>query len=369
MGGIWHRLAESYDASADARVWTFKIRQGVTFSNGKELTAEDVLATMERHSGEESKSGALGIMRGIKSMRAEGSDFIIELDEPNADLPYLLTDYHLLIQPGGGKDDPAAGIGTGPYILKSVEPGVRFVAEKNPNYWDDSLGHADTIEFIVINDDTARVAALQSGQVHMINRVPPRTARLVDRAPTIDVRETAGPGHYVFIAHCDKDPFANNDVRMALKYGINRQEMVDKILNGYGSIGNDTPINSSYPLFTELEQRTYDPDKAKFHMQKSGYDGSILLRTSDNSFQVRRMRALFQQSLSAAGINLEIKREPNDGYWSEVWTSHLSVLYWVAVRRRIDVLNRLSVHRRLERHPFQQRAIRPVALCGTRRTG
>ncbi len=330
MGGIWHRLAESYDASADARVWTFKIRQGVTFSNGKELTAEDVLATMERHSGEESKSGALGIMRGIKSMRAEGSDFIIELDEPNADLPYLLTDYHLLIQPGGGKDDPAAGIGTGPYILKSVEPGVRFVAEKNPNYWDDSLGHADTIEFIVINDDTARVAALQSGQVHMINRVPPRTARLVDRAPTIDVRETAGPGHYVFIAHCDKDPFANNDVRMALKYGINRQEMVDKILNGYGSIGNDTPINSSYPLFTELEQRTYDPDKAKFHMQKSGYDGSILLRTSDNSFPgAPDAAALFQQSLSAAGINLEIKREPNDGYWSEVWNKQpFCTSYW-----------------------------------------
>uniref|UniRef100_UPI0025929D8C ABC transporter substrate-binding protein n=1 Tax=uncultured Sulfitobacter sp. TaxID=191468 RepID=UPI0025929D8C len=100
--------------------------------------------------------------------------------------------------------------------------------------------------------------------------------------------------------------------------------------NGYGSIGNDTPINSSYPLFTELEQRTYDPDKAKFHMQKSGYDGSILLRTSDNSFPgAPDTAALFQQSLSAAGINLEIKREPNDGYWSEVWNKQpFCASYW-----------------------------------------
>ncbi|QAX29127.1 ABC transporter substrate-binding protein [Leisingera sp. NJS204] len=330
QGGIWPRLAESYEASADARVWTFKIREGVTFSNGKTLTADDVLATMDRHSGEDTKSGALGIMRGIKAMRAEGNDFIVELDTPNADLPYLLTDYHLAIQPDGGKDDPAAGIGTGPYILKSVEPGVRFVAEKNPNYWDDSLGHAEAIELIVINDDTARVAALQSGQVHMINRVPPRTAKLVDRAPNINVQTTSGPGHYVFIMHTNTAPFDNKDLRLALKYGINRQELVDKILSGYGSVGNDTPINSSYPLFTQLEQREYDPDKAAFHLKQSGFDGSVLLRTSDNSFPgAPDASALFQQSAGAAGINLEIKREPNDGYWSEVWNNKpFCTSYW-----------------------------------------
>jgi len=269
-------------------------------------------------------------MRGIKSMKAEGDVFTVELDQPNADLPYLLTDYHLVIQPNGGKDDPNAAIGTGPYVLKAAEPGVRFVAEKNPDHWDDSHGHAATIEMIVINDDTARVAALQSGQVHMIDRVPPRTAGLVARAPNINVYSKSGPGHYVFIMHCDTAPFDNNDVRMALKYGINRQEMVDKILFGYGSVGNDTPINASYPLFTPAEQREYDPDKAAFHMKKSGYDGAILLRTSDNSFPgAPDAAALFQQSCGNAGIALEIKREPNDGYWSEVWNKQpFCTSYW-----------------------------------------
>jgi len=328
-GGLEGKVAESYSSSPDAKTWTFKIRKGITFSNGKTVTAEDVKATLERHSGEDTKSGALGLLRDIKSMSASGDEFTLELNQANADLPYLMADYHLIIQPNGGKDDPTAAVGTGPYVLKSAEPGVRFVFDKNADHWAGD-GNASTIEMIVINDDTARVAALQSGQVDMIDRVPPRTAGLVARAPNIDVRTTSGPGHYVFIMHCNTAPFDNNDVRLALKYGINRQEMVDKILFGYGSVGNDTPINAAYPLYTELPQRDYDPDKAAFHMKKSGYDGSILLRTSDNSFPgAPDAAALFQQSCGAAGINVEIKREPNDGYWSEVWNAKpFCTSYW-----------------------------------------
>ncbi len=328
-GGIVGKVAESFEGSDDATTWTFKIRKGITFSNGKTVTAEDCAASLMRHSGEDTKSGALGIMRTIKSVTAEGDTVVIGLDSPSADLPYLMADYHLIIQPGGGVDDPAAGIGTGPYVLKEVDMGVRFVAEKNPNYWGD-LGNAETLELIVINDNTARVAALQSGQVDLIDRVPPRTAGLVGRAPNINVHQTSGPGHYVFIMHCNTAPFDNNDVRLALKYGINRQEMVDKILFGYGSVGNDTPINSSYPFYTELEQREFDPDKAKFHMDKAGHDGAILLRTSENSFPgAPDASALFQQSMSTAGLELDIKREPNDGYWSEVWNAQpFCTSYW-----------------------------------------
>lgn len=328
-GGIVGKVAESFESSPDASVWRFKIRSGITFSNGKTVTAEDAALSLQRHSNEDAKSGALGIMRSVKDVKAEGDEVVVMLDGGNADLPYLMTDYHLIIQPGGGMDDPAAGIGTGPYVLKEVDMGVRFVAEKNPNYWGD-LGYAQTIELIVINDNTARVAALQSNQVDLIDRVPPKTAGLVSRAPNVSVQRTAGPGHYVFIAHTDTAPFDNKDVMMALKYGINRQEMVDRILFGYGSVGNDTPINGAYPFYTEFEQREYDPDKAKFHYQKAGIDGPILLRTSENSFPgAPDASAMFQQSLSKAGVPLEISREPNDSYWSEVWNKQpFCTSYW-----------------------------------------
>jgi len=119
-------LAESWEASADAKIWAFKIRKGVTFSNGKEMAVEDVVATLQRHSGEDTKSGALGILRSIgQNFRADGDNLVIELESGDADLPYLLSDYHLLIQPNGGADNPEGAIGTGAYKVEHNEPGVR----------------------------------------------------------------------------------------------------------------------------------------------------------------------------------------------------------------------------------------------------
>ena len=331
-GGLENRIAEEYGASDDAKVWTFKIREGIEFHNGKTVTAEDVVATLERHSNEESKSGALGIMRGIESMKADGRDVVITLKEPNADLPFLMSDYHLIIQPNGGKDDPDAGISAGPYTVSVNEPGVRYGGERFANFWQaDQRGFADQVEIIVINDATARVSALQGGQVHMINRVEPKIVDLVKRVQNVSIETTSGPGHYVFIMHCNTAPFDNNDLRMALKLAMNREEMVEKILRGYGTAGNDFPINSSYPLFPEdIEQRTYDPDKAKFHFEKSGHDGPILLRTSEVAFPGAVDAAqLYQQSCAAAGIEIEVRREPGDGYWSEVWNKQpFSTSYW-----------------------------------------
>lgn len=331
-GGLEYRIAEEFGASDDAKEWTFKIRKGVEFHNGKTVTAEDVLATLERHSDENSKSGALGIVRGIDRMKVDGDNLVISLKEANADLPYLLADYHLIIQPGGGKDKPDAGISAGPYKVAVNEPGVRHGGERFANYWNaGNYGHADQIEIIVINDATARTAALQSGQVHMINRVEPKIVELVKRVPGVTIRNVSGAGHYVFIMHCNTAPFDNNDLRMALKLAMDRQEMVDKILLGYGSVGNDFPINASYPLFpADIEQRVYDPEQAAHYYKKSGHSGSVLLRTSEVAFPGAVDAAqLYQQQAAKAGITIEVKREPGDGYWSEVWNKQpFSTSYW-----------------------------------------
>ncbi|WP_413869319.1 ABC transporter substrate-binding protein [Albidovulum sp.] len=324
-------LAESWEASPDASEWTFKIRKGVRFHNGTEMTVADCAQTIRRHSDSASKSGALGLLRSIKTVEERGGDLVVGLAEGNADLPLLLTDYHLIVQPNGGYDAPDAAIGTGPYKLTSYEAGVRAAFEKNAEDWRSDRGFVDSVEVLVVNDTAARVAALSSGQVHFINSVDPKTVALMAKTPTIEVLRTSGKGFYCFLAHCDTAPFDNNDLRMALKYAINRQEILDKILGGYGTLGNDYPVNANYALAPEgIEQRMYDPDKAAFHYKKSGHSGTIVLRTSEAAFAGAVDAAvLYQESAKAAGIEIEVKREPDDGYWSDVWNVQpFSASYW-----------------------------------------
>lgn len=324
-------LAESWTSSADAVEWTFKIRKGVKFHDGKELTTADCVQSIKRHTDEQSKSGALGLLRSIKAVEEKAGDLVVTLTEGNSDLPLILTDYHLIIQPNGGFDNPTAAIGTGPYKLTNYQAGVRATFEKNKDDWRSDRGFVDSVELIVMNDTTARIAALASGQVHFINAVEPKTVSLLERAPTVEILRTAGKGFYCFLAFCDTAPFDNNDLRLALKYAIDRQAILDRVLGGYGTLGNDYPVNNNYALAPEgIEQRMYDPEKAAFHYKKSGHSGPIQLRTSEAAFAGAVDAAvLYQESAKKAGIVLDVKREPDDGYWTNVWNVQpFCASYW-----------------------------------------
>lgn len=373
-------LAEEWTASADAKTWTFKIRKNVQFHDGKTLTPDDVVATIERHSDESAKSGALGVLKGIQTVRSDGDSVVITLSEANADMPFLMNDYHLVIQPNGGKDNPEAAIGTGPYKLAGSEPGVRYNATRFENYWGrETAGFAEQVEIIVINDATARIAAMQSGQVHMINRIEPKTVALLKNMKKVMIKNVSGRGFYPFNMFCDTAPFDNKDLRLALKYAMDRQTMIDRILMGYGSVGNDTPINKAYPLFEQIEQRTFDPEKAAFHFKKSGHTGGIVLRTSEVAFPGAVDAAvLYQESAKEAGISIDVKREPGDGYWSNVWnvqpfctsywggrptqdqmysTGYISSADWNDTRFKNDAFDKLVVAARAELDEAKRRAM------------
>jgi peptide/nickel transport system substrate-binding protein len=328
-GSLEGGLAESWETIDGGTTWAFVLRQGVTFHNGKTMTSADVVYSLNRHRGEDSSSGAAGLMQSITDIKAAG-DYAIEvtLDGPNADLPYYMSDYHLIIQPEGSVDD---GIGTGPFVVEEVEHGVRYLATRNPNFFRDGRPYVDAVEVLVINDPTARTASLQTGKVHMINRVEPKAVSFLQGSKNVSIENVSGRGHYVFIMHINTNPFDAPDVQLALKYAINRQQMVDTVLQGFGSIGNDHPINAAYPLFENtLEQRDYDPEQAAFYYKKSGHSGPIILRTSEVAFGgAIEAATLYKESAAQAGINLEIVREPGDGYWSDVWNVQpFSASYW-----------------------------------------
>jgi peptide/nickel transport system substrate-binding protein len=324
-------LAESWQASDDVKQWTFKIRKDVKFHDGSLLKPDDVVATLKRHADPQGKSGALGLMEGIKEVKADGDNVVIMLSTGNADMPLLLSDYHLVIQPQGGVGQPDAGIGTGPYKVESNEPGVRYMGTKFQDHWRNDVGFVDSVEILVMNDTTARLSALQSGEVHIINRVEPKTVSRLQASPGVVIERAPSKGHYVFVMHVNTPPFDNKDLRTALKLAIDRESMVKQILQGYATIGNDFPINEAYAFFPAgIEQRKYDPEEAKHYYQKSGHSGPILLRTSEVAFPgAVDATVLYQQQAAKAGIQIDVRREPGDGYWDQVWNKQpFCASYW-----------------------------------------
>lgn len=336
-GELIGEVAESWEASPDAKTWTFKIRQGIEFHNGKTLDANDVLESINHHRGEETKSAAKGIIAPVVNAKADGKDTVVfELSGGNADFPFLMSDYHLTILPAKaeGGVDWESGVGSGAYVLKSFEPGQRTVVERNPNYWKSDRAYFDAIENLYIAEVNSRTNALQTGEIDLMTNVDLKTVHLFKRRPGINVFHTTGNKHCTLPMNTTLAPFDNNDLRMALKLSVDREQWRDTILKGYGEVGNDFPIgpaNRYRATADEIPQRAYDPEKAKHHLKKAGMDGAkIPLHVAETAFEGALDAALLlKESAKAAGLDIDVVREPNDGYWSNVWLKKPWVAsYW-----------------------------------------
>ena len=325
-------LAESWESSPDARIWTFDLKKGVEFHNGKTMTAEDVIFSINHHRGEKSKSAAKGIVDQIQDIRADGKYRVIfELSGGNADFPFIASDYHLTIQPAEtGKEDWIKGIGTGAYIQTKFEPGVVSMGKRNPNYFKPGRGHFDSVEMLVIQDQGARTNALKTGAIHLMSSPDVKTVHLLDKMPGIHVFRATGTFHNTIPMMVDVPPYDNNDVRMALKYAIDREQMVKLILKGYGTVANDHPIPPTVQFCnTELPQRQYDPDKARFHLKKAGMQNHTFKLHACELNQFTDKAILYSEQAKKAGIRIEVVNHPADGYWDTVWLKEPWVMcYW-----------------------------------------
>jgi len=317
QGKLIPELAVEWNPDATAKTWVFKIRSGVEFHNGKTLTAEDIAYSLNHHRKKDSKSLARSVFAGVSDIKATAPlEITVTLDSANVDLPGLMADYHLLIMPDGG--DPNAGIGTGPYVIEKFEPGVIVRGKRNEKYWKAGRAHADVVEIIAINDIVARQSALQGGVVHFITRPDPKLGK---NNPALKWFDLPSAMHYLFAMRCDSAPFDNNDLRLAMKYAVDRQDLLTRVYANSGKLGNDHPVPAFDPMFSaEVPIRAYDPDKAKFHFKKSGFSGPVQLSVSDAGFTSATAAAtLYKEHAAKAGIDIALNRVPADGYWSDVW--------------------------------------------------
>jgi peptide/nickel transport system substrate-binding protein len=323
-GEVTPDLAESVEPSDQAKTWVFTLRKGLTFHNGKDVTSEDVIASFRHHMGKDSKSAAKSILEPVIDIKADGKDKVVfTLSAGSTDFPYLTSDYHLPIMPAKDGDvDWRSGIRTGPFTLEAFEPGVRAKMKRFANYHKSGQPYIDECEVLSIIDVTARTNALVTGDVHYIDRCDLKTLNLLQRNKNIKILEVTGYGHYVFPMLTNVAPFNDNNVRLALKYALDRDDILKKVFLGHGTVGNDDPIAPSIKYaINPAPIHKYDPDKAKFHLKKAGLSTlKVDLSAADTAFAGALDAAvLYQAHAARAGIDINVIREPNDGYWDNVW--------------------------------------------------
>ena len=234
-----------------------------------------------------------------------------------------MPDYHLAILPdnGDGTIDWQSGFGCGPYKMVDLEFGVggRFVRHDD---WHGEGAYFDEVEFLVINDPNARQTALITGDVDAASLLENKTLSLLARNPNVEIDNVSSAQCITMPMHVDVAPFDNLDVRMALKLAINREELIEKITFGAATIGNDFHHSPAMPYFpSEIPQREYDPDKARWHLQQAGMEGLSVDFSTADSITTGAVDAaiLYAEHAKAAGININVVREPNDSYWADVW--------------------------------------------------
>jgi peptide/nickel transport system substrate-binding protein len=332
-GSVGPVLAESWD-SKDGKTWRFNLRKGVTFHDGRTMKAEDVVASINHHRAADSKSFIKPVADQFTEVKADGDHaVIITLQTANADLPTVLNTEAFTIYPAKGeKMDWETRNGTGAYILKEYQPGIRAHLERNPNYFRDDRAFANEVVLLCIQDSSARMNALLSGEVQAIDEVDLKTVDLLKAQANITLDRVQSSLHYTFPMRTDMAPFDNVDVRLALKHAIDREDLMQKVLYGYGVVGNDTPIGPSYRYWAkDIPQRTYDPDRARFHLKKAGMENlKVDLSTSEAAFVGATDAAvLYAEHAKRAGIDINVVREAGDAYWDNVWMKKPFVAcYW-----------------------------------------
>jgi peptide/nickel transport system substrate-binding protein len=309
---IDYLVAESIEPehTGNASSWIVTLRQGVEFHNGKTVTPEDVIFSLQRIlDPKDPKTGASSIgYIDTKGLKQIGSRQVrIPLKAANAAFVDELGQYFNAIVPVGY--DPKKPVGTGAFMYESFTPGQQSVFKRFPNYWQHPKPYVDELTIIDFTDDTARVNALLGGQVQAI-----------DNLPTAQIGEVEGYGGYnvlisqtgqwqPFTMRVDVPPFTDARVRQAMRLIVDRPQMVLQVLSGQGRVANDmyAPLDPGYNH--ALPQRHQDIEQAKSLLKQAGQEGlSVQLTTSPVFNGVVQAAEVFAQQATAAGVKVKLNQ-------------------------------------------------------------
>jgi peptide/nickel transport system substrate-binding protein len=327
-GDIVPALAESWEVSDDGLSYTFKLRQGVKFHNGEDFTAEAVVATWE--TGKDPKNDYTDSYLRVSSVEAV-DDYTVRLtsETPN---PVFLTE----VAAGWGIVPPAyireVGIdefannpvGTGPFKFVERISGDRIVMEANPEYWEEGLPKVARLTYRVIPDSATRLAAIQTGEIHIANRLNADEVTTLEGSSEVQV--VSYPNDRVYyvgfknIGNGVDTPIMDAKVRQALNYAVNRQAIIDAIFSGEANLISGFVVASNLGYDDSIQPYPYDPEKAKALLAEAGYAEGFQISMgcpADGYVNINEVCLAIQRDLSAVGVEVDLEFKTTNTFWSE----------------------------------------------------
>ena len=310
-------LAESVEADG-SKAYVIRLRSGIEFQDGKPLTADDVIYSLQRIGTEKLALvgfAATATMDLANMKKMDNLTVRLPLHSPDVTVPETLASYTWGIVPVGYerfKGDPSTQVGTGAYRLKSFTPGQESVSERNPNYWrGDGSPWFDTVTITNFQDPTAQVNALQADQIDAMTDLPAAQVEAI-KSKGLNVLNSQTGGWTPLCMAVDMPPFDDNRVRQAMRLIIDREGMIEQLASGYATLANDlySPFDDGY--FADLPQREQNIDEAKSLLKQAGAEGlQVDLHTTNGQAGMVEFANVFATQAKEAGVTVNVKNEPD----------------------------------------------------------
>jgi peptide/nickel transport system substrate-binding protein len=318
-------LAESWAPNEDGTVWTFKLRQGVKFHNGKAMTADDVVATFDRLSDPEVGSNALSVFSGMlsKGGTRKVDDYTVEfhLDTANGNFPYAVStdNYNSVIVPAdftGNYEEFM--IGTGPFKVEKFTPKVGASFVRNDDYWG-APALPDRIEITFYDDYQPQILALQGGEIDIIQQIPVLQGIGLLNDPNFEIISTPSSAHQQVHMRVDMDPFKDKRVRRAIALCLDRPGLVQGLMKGKAQIGNDSPFMAAYPSTdASIPQREKNIAEAKALMEAAGMAGGFSATlTTEKYLEIPDYAVLIQNAVKEIGGDIQLNIMDQGAYYGD----------------------------------------------------
>jgi peptide/nickel transport system substrate-binding protein len=324
-------LASEWSVSADGKVWTFKLRKGVKFHHGREFTSKDVEFTVKRLLDPATASmgrSLFGVIHGIET--PDPSTIRFALHAPYADFAMMFGSVYARILPfDAAAEVSKKPIGTGPFKMKEFVPADRVTMVRHTEYWERDadgaqLPYVDEFHQVTIPEQAAQIAALTGGSIQILWEASSQSVSTLRADASVRVLETPSPSYHEISIWVDRPPFQDVRVVQALKYSLDRDQLVKAALGGIGTPSNDNPVSPISPYWVDTGMKKRDVEKARALMADAGYRNGLdveLITSPDRPGLVEFAVGVKEMS-AAAGFRINVKAVPWDVYTAQYNRKH-----------------------------------------------